>query len=83
MYPYGDCYYCGGEIIEKADTVDYRTGSELYILENIPVGVCVQCGEKFFKAEVSKHIEKALKEKKQAVREVRVPILDFAEVFSL
>ncbi len=40
MYPYGDCYYCGGEIIEKLQTVDYRKSSELYILENIPTGIC-------------------------------------------
>jgi YgiT-type zinc finger domain-containing protein len=82
MYPYGDCYYCGGEIIEKPDMVDYRISSELYILENIPTGICVQCGEKFFKAEVLKYIEKAVREKNRIVREVRIPILDFAGVFS-
>ncbi len=83
MYPYGDCYYCGGEIIEKSETVDYRKASELYILENIPTGICIQCGEKFFKAEVSKYIEKAVREKKRIVREIKIPILDFAGAFSV
>ncbi len=83
MYPYGDCYYCGGEIIEKSETIDYRKASELYILENIPTGICIQCGEKFFKAEVSKYIEKAVIEKNRIVREIKIPILDFAGAFSV
>ena len=38
MYPYGDCYYCGGEIIEQSEVIDYRKSSELYLLPQMAVG---------------------------------------------
>ena len=62
MEPYGDCAYCGGEVVEQIQRVDYRVHGQLYILEGVPTGVCRQCGEMFFKAEVARKMEKVVAE---------------------
>lgn len=61
MKPYGDCVYCGGEVVEKLQSVDYRFRGDLFILENVPTGVCNQCGEQFFKAKVAQQMEAAVR----------------------
>ena len=46
-----------------------------YILEAVPVGVCQQCGEKFFKPEVAKTIDQILQEGKASLRTIEVPCI--------
>ena len=60
MHKYGDCSFCGGEV--KADRVelDYRYKGKLYIFEDVPAGVCQQCGERYLTAEVAKEIEQRI-----------------------
>jgi YgiT-type zinc finger domain-containing protein len=73
--PYGDCWYCGGKVVEKFQTIDYRYKGKLYLLEKIPTGVCMQCGEKFFKAEISKRMEKTIQSMAHPKRKVAIPVL--------
>jgi len=54
MTPYGDCVYCGGRSSSGPERIDYRYHGQLFILERVPTGVCTQCGEKYFTAEVAK-----------------------------
>ena len=55
---YANCSFCGGEVVEKKVSVDFRWGDDLVIIEDVPAGVCNQCGEKYFTAEVSRKMEK-------------------------
>ena len=55
---YGDCYYCGGEVQEREIDIDFRWKGRLFIIEKVPVGVCQQCGEKFFTAGVSDELDR-------------------------
>ena len=55
---YGDCYFCGGEIVERVIELEYRRKGRLYIIEGGPVGICQQCGEKYFTALVSEAIDR-------------------------
>ncbi len=73
--PYDDCLYCGGQVEERLERIDYRYHGQLFILERVPTGVCTQCGEKFFKAEVAKRMEKTASEAGKTVRTVAVPVL--------
>ena len=57
---YGDCYFCGGEIVERVIELEYRRKGRLYIIERVPVGICQQCGEKYFTAQVSEAIDRIL-----------------------
>jgi len=50
---YHKCHFCGGEVVEKKITIDYRWGEELIaLIENVPTGVCQICGEQYLKAEI-------------------------------
>ena len=38
---YHKCHFCGGEVLEKRITTDYRWGEGLIaLIENVPTGVC-------------------------------------------
>jgi YgiT-type zinc finger domain-containing protein len=75
MEPYGDCTYCGGEIVERRQRVDYRVHGQLYILENVPAGVCRQCGEQFFTAEVAHRMESVVAEATGPLETISIPVI--------
>ncbi len=68
------CEYCGGQIVEKTVTV-YRTTKRKHVLiENVPAGVCTQCGTRYYAANVLKMIEESVRSRRKADREERVPV---------
>lgn len=73
---YGDCYYCGGEVLEREVALDFRWGGRLFIIESVPTGVCQQCGEKFFTATVSEELDRLAKST-QVDRLIEVPVKVF------
>ena len=75
MTPYGDCVYCGGEVIERMERIDYRIHGRLYILENVPTGVCCQCGEQFFTAKIAKEMEAAIEGADGGATMIPVPVI--------
>jgi len=70
---YGNCYFCGGDVVEKIIELEFRWRGQLYMLERVPSGICQQCGEKYFTAEVSEAIDNAIKSGK-VTRMVNVPV---------
>ena len=79
MHKYGDCSFCGGEVKEEKVELDYRYKGGLYIFQNVPAGVCRQCGEKYLTAEVAKEIEHKIQTKEQWDKTIAVPIDVFSE----
>ncbi len=77
MKPYDDCTFCGGEVEERRERLDYRYHGQLFIMENVPVGVCKQCGEKFLKAPVAKGLEKLAASPQKHLKSVAVPVIAF------
>ena len=75
MEPYGDCAYCGGEIVERLQRVDYRVHGQLYILENVPAGICLQCGEQFFTAEVAHRMESVVAAATGPIKTIPIPVI--------
>lgn len=65
---------------EKKVTVDFRWGDDLIIIKDVPAGVCEQCGEKYFTAEVSKVMEKLATSKEKPTSQISVPIMKFRKV---
>ncbi len=57
MNKYGDCSFCGGDVEEKKTEYDYRRRSHLLVINDVPTGVCRQCGEKYFKAHTLKRLD--------------------------
>ena len=79
MHKYGDCSFCGGEVKEGRVELDYRYKGKLYIFQNVPAGVCQQCGEKYLTAEVAKKIEHSIKTKEKWDKTINVPVEVFTE----
>ncbi len=52
------CYFCKGKVTEQRTKVDFRWGRKLKVIEDVPAGVCQQCGEKHFGSGVYKAMEK-------------------------
>jgi len=53
-----ECYFCKGKVVQKKVNVDFRWGRKLKVIEDVPAGVCHQCGEKYFQSNVYKAMEK-------------------------
>ncbi len=74
---YGDCYYCGGIIEERLMPRELRWHSQLFVIEDVPMGVCKQCGEKFLTPEVAKDIDRILEEKAKPTKTIQVPVYHY------
>jgi YgiT-type zinc finger domain-containing protein len=72
---YGDCIYCGGEVEERTGRLDYRFHGQLYIVENVTMGVCRQCGEKFLTAEMVDRLHQLLSTSIGPLPTLPVPVL--------
>ena len=57
MTVFAECTFCRGAVEERRIEYDYRRKDRLLIMKNVPAGVCTQCGEKYFKADVLKQMD--------------------------
>ena len=51
----------------------------MYVFQNVPVGVCQQCGEKYLTAEVAKKVEHRIHTKVKWDKTITVPVDVFTE----
>jgi len=79
---YNKCYFCKGQVTKQRVSADFRWGNELVVIEDVPAGVCEQCGEKYFGAEVYKEMERIAKIKVRPVRQITVDVVKFKEAVS-
>jgi YgiT-type zinc finger domain-containing protein len=68
------CEYCNGEIVEKRVTLHRKVKGNYVLLEDVPAGVCTQCGTRYYSANVLKTIEESIHGRRKAEREVLVPV---------
>lgn len=80
-YDYGECHICGEQMKEKQVTQEFWIKGKLILVENVPAGVCPQCGERVVKADVGRWIAALIKDSKQLqkARMISVPIIRFAK----
>ncbi|MBU1487761.1 type II toxin-antitoxin system MqsA family antitoxin [bacterium] len=71
---YSDCFYCGGAVKEQLMPREFRWRGQLLIFENVPMGVCTQCGEKVLTPEVAKTIDRVVQEQEKPIRTIQVPV---------
>ncbi len=74
MHEYGNCSFCGGEVKGDKVELDYRYQGKLFIFQNVPAGVCQQCGEKYLLAKVAKEIERRIQTKEKWDKTISVPV---------
>ena len=63
------CYFCKGKTRIKNIDVDFRWGDKLYVVKNVPVEICSQCGERYYSAGVSKKLDNLAR--KQELSKIR------------
>lgn len=61
-----DCYFCKGKTEIKNVNVDFRWNDKLFVIKNVPVEVCAQCGEKYYSSEISKKLDNLVKKQSEA-----------------
>ena len=73
------CYFCQRGVVEaKTVTVDFRWGTELVIIENVPAKVCNECGERYYSAAVVRQMERLAKEDHRD-KELHVPVVTWIQ----
>jgi len=73
-----ECYFCKGKVLEEVISVDFWWGDDLKIIENVPAGICQQCGEKYFEPVVYKEMERLAKGSGQAIRHLSVDVMRYS-----
>ncbi len=70
------CFVCGGTV--KARTITYiqQLNGEIYLIDEVPAGVCVRCGEEYLSPGTVRAIEKTL-EREQPDEMRTVPVYHF------
>jgi len=71
------CFECGGGIIQKNTSfVMYEKDGKPVFFEDVSLGECEQCGEKYFNGVTLEKIDRALKgEGRLSKREIKVPVV--------
>jgi YgiT-type zinc finger domain-containing protein len=75
----GPCEYCDAFLDgnEKLVTVNRHRGSSHFIFEHVPAQVCPRCGEKYFRAQVVKEMERLMLNQPSHSPTVSVPVIEF------
>ncbi len=68
------CEYCDGPIIEKTVDLPRKVGKGYVLIKNVPVGVCKDCGTRYFAANVLKIIEATIRGRRTAKKEICMPV---------
>ena len=68
---------CGGKIIAKQVIVDLHVNGGLVEFEHVPVGVCTECGTRFYKGPVLQQLEHLARSGARAKRTFTVPVMDY------
>lgn len=79
-HEYAPCSLCGGEVVAKLVQYEYHWEGKFFVFEDVPAGVCRQCGEAYFTAETVKAMEKAVLSNLKPKRVIEVPIFSYAEL---
>lgn len=71
------CYFCRGSVEASKVDVDFGWGRKLKVIRDVPAGVCRQCGERYFDANVYKEMEKLGASRRKADEHLEVDVLQF------
>ena len=61
-----NCYFCKGKTEIRNVNVDFRWKDKFFVVKNVPVEVCTQCGEKYYSAKISKKLDELVKKQSEA-----------------
>ncbi len=65
-------------LVEKSVTYSIEVGGRFVIIEDVPVRVNVETGEKYFSPETVERLQQAVWEQCQPVRTIETPVYEYA-----
>jgi len=68
------CEYCGGRIVEKRVDLHRKVKGKHVLIENVPAGVCTECGTRYYAANVLKTVEETIRGRRKMEHKVLVPV---------
>ena len=71
------CEYCNGPIREKRVDLSRKVRGRFVVIRNVPAGVCLKCGTRYYAANVLKTIEETVRGRRKPARQLRVPVYSF------
>ena len=74
---YSSCSYCGGAVDEQHVRLEMWFGESLVVFENVPAGVCDNCGEEYFRADVQDKMTALMKTAPK--KRMQVPVYSFSD----
>jgi YgiT-type zinc finger domain-containing protein len=74
VYDYGECEVCDTPLEEKLIKQDFWIRGNLIVVENVPTGVCPQCGEKVVRAEIGRRIAELLQNSERIAQAPRISV---------
>ena len=78
MYGY-KCGYCDGTVRErKVDREAFKHRDGFVILENVPIGVCDQCGFRTYHSSLLRRVQEIAAQVESPTRIEQVPVASFA-----
>ena len=66
-----------GKVQQQRITLDWRWGERLFVIHNVPAGVCDQCGEKYLDNSIYKDIERITAKNDYRLSRMTVDFLGF------
>ena len=80
-YDYGLSHFCGEQMQERQINQDFWIKGNLIVIENVPAGVCPQCGEKVVNARVGQQIAVLIANLNQVPQErtINVSVISFVQ----
>ena len=74
------CAFCGGDIEQSLVTYVRERNGDFLVVENVPAGVCQQCGEREYDFEVAARLERIFRGALKPTKHKKVPVADFQEM---
>ena len=68
------CEYCDGRIVEKKVDLSRKVKGKHILIQNVPAGVCTECGRRYYAANVLETVEETIGGRRKAMREVLVSV---------
>ena len=70
-----ECEYCNGEIRPKKVTVNHSYENKLVIIKDVPVGVCQECGHRYYAADTLEKLDTLVQNSDAAPERISVPVM--------
>jgi YgiT-type zinc finger domain-containing protein len=68
------CEYCGGPIVEKKFDLLRKVKRKYVLVKNVPAGVCLECGTRYYAAKVLKTIDARVRGRGKAEKKILMPV---------